>query len=115
MKTLRTIIAFLVLAIACVSCDIDKKQIDKYNDADLIVGKWRHKSGDEIFVFNANGTFENRFHLDDGELIIVHGPYTYEPPFLTIGDDEDEGDYEIWYVTISEDKMTIEGEVYYRI
>ncbi|MBP3550771.1 MAG: lipocalin family protein [Alistipes sp.] len=120
MKTLKTIIACLILAISCVAfvgCNKDKEENNNGN-ANSIVGTWRYsESGGSYgeWTFTASGMFEYRY----GDMSMNHsdsysGTYEYKAPYLTyhiIGETETFTEH----VVIEGNKMIMNGEaVYYR-
>ena len=116
MKTLKTIIACLIMALSCatfVGCDKEKDS-DSNGGSNSIVGTWRYSDGDceDIYVFKSNGTYENRFTPRVYEKTYVYyGTYQYQPPYLTFHED---GDSWVVSVSINGNTMTMDGDVYYR-
>ncbi len=120
MKTLKTIIACLILAISCVAfvgCNKDKDS-DSKGSSNSIVGTWRsgeNMYGDfTIYTFNADGTYSERsVSYNNNYDETWYGTYLFEPPYLTLYDEASSYPYTI-RVTMNGNTMMMDGDVYYR-
>ncbi len=124
MKTLKTLIACLILAISCVAligCDKDNKigynedKEDNSSKHSEIIGSWRYveNAGDDspieiVWVFSADGRFYQTFPADSafGGFETREGTYQYDGKTLTIRYNGEMWS-EIYNVVISGDSMTV--------
>ncbi len=102
---------FIAAASVCgfVSCDDD----DDKGSAASIVGTWEYRDayGYDIYTFSANGSYSNTWQ--DGSYIESdYGTYTYEGTTLTLSSSKYGVD--TYTATISDNKLTLDGDVYIR-
>ncbi len=102
---------FIAAASVCgfVSCDDD----DDKGSAASIVGTWecRDAYGYDIYTFSANGSYSNTWQ-DGSEIDSDNGTYTYEGTTLTLNSSKYGVD--TYTATISDNKLTLDGDVYIR-
>ena len=120
MKTLKTIIACLILAISCVAfvgCNKDKEE--RGDNTNSIVGRWRYSTGDGMNVtltFNADGTYVEHVNVPYDDYIL-RGTYVYATPYLIItyeGADVS-GEIHQHTATINGDVLILDGDAYVRL
>lgn len=113
MKKMKLFLMMFLAAVSVcgfVSCDDDD---DKGSSAS-IVGTWESREPGyvETYTFSADGSYTNNWEEEDytGS---DYGTYTYEGTTLTVHSSK-YGDVEEYIVTISGDKLTLNGGVYIR-
>ena len=116
MKTLKTIIACLILAISCVAfVGCDKEKEEENSNTNSIVGTWccqLDSNESDTWDFSANGTWKERYRDAYGDLYVYYGTYVYNPPYLTITED---GESYTDMATVNGDVLMWDGQVYYRL
>ena len=115
MKTLKTVlvcIAWLIPSLLLIGCSKDSKMDDLTNP---IVGTWGYTSyyQTEIYVFNADGSFENYGAAhDDGFSWHDYGTYSYQAPDLTLR--YNDGEVEKCEAYIVDNQLILDGDAYSR-